>query len=306
MAKKEPAPSRPPRSGGRWVFGAVTLLLVVSGLVIWMNWPSSEQQLAAVQRFSAVTIDFTTLVSLELVRHRDAALEMNKLRIQLNDNTIKPDRMDAHFTLERVTVRVDALYTLQEYAMLLHALVTPSQQAQLKGVSDSFVTSLRNAQGVSLSDDKARAIRRAVQQVKWWVFEYKRARATHEVVTASHDAILQLVDLIQRDFDPKAEHWSLGYALVIQSLVGAANFAAVGPNAAISTPLIGEAKVVAAQNQERFTFVSVRVVDSAAALREAQINLYDMLQGTAVTYEDIDRYVAQIQDFVRVYRNLPK
>ena len=67
----------------------------------------SVQQRAAVQKFSAATIDFATLTSSELVKSRTDVLEMNTLRVQLNDDTVKLDRMDAHFTVERVKERVD-------------------------------------------------------------------------------------------------------------------------------------------------------------------------------------------------------
>jgi hypothetical protein len=141
----------------------------------------------------------------------------------------------------------------------------------------------------------------AIQQVGGLVVEYMRAKATREVVTASHDTILQLVDLVRRDFDPKADHWSLGYEVVVTALIGAAEFAAVGPDPAIRAPLVGEAKVVAAQNRARFTTLAVQVDASAAALREAQINLLYALQSSDVTLDDINNYVAQLQDFVETY-----
>jgi hypothetical protein len=261
----------------------------------------TRQQRAAVQQFSAATIDFATLTSSELIRSRTDVLEMNTLCIQLNDNTIKPDRLDAHFTVERVKVRVEAMQALEEYAHLLHALVATSQQEQLQSAADRFVTSLRKVQGVSLSDDKAGAIGVAIQQVGGLVVEYQRAKATREVVMASHDTILQLLDLVRRDFDPQADHWSLGYELVSQSLVGAANVAATGPNPALNALLIGEARVVDAQNMARFNTVAAQVEGSAAALREAQINLREVLQSPDITVENINRYVSQIQDFVEIY-----
>lgn len=259
------------------------------------------QQRAAVERFSAATIDFTTLTSSELIKSRTDVLQMNTLRVQLNDDTVKPDHMDEHFTVDRVRVRVDAMHALKEYAELLHMLVTTSQQAQLKNAADSFVVSLRKVQGVSLSDDKAGAIGMAIQQVGGLVVEYMRAKAAREVVTASHDAILQLVDLVRRDFNPQADHWSLGYDVVVTALVGAAEFAAVGPNAAMRAPLVGEAKVAAAQNRARFTTLAVQVDGSAVALREAQINLRDVLQSSDVTFDGINSYVTQLQDFVEIY-----
>jgi hypothetical protein len=277
------------------------LLVAACGAVLLVGCGLTRQQRAAVQQFSAATINFATLTSSELIRSRAAVLEMNTLRIQLNDNTIKPDRLDAHFTVERVKVRVEAMQALEGYAHLLHALVTTSQREQLQGAADRFVTSLRKVQGVSLSDDKAGAIGVAIQQVGGLVVEYQRAKATREVVTASHDTVLQLLDLVRRDFDPTADHWSLGYELVSQALVGAANAAATGPNPALNGALIGEARVVAAQNMARFNTVAAQVEGSAAALREAQINLREVLQSPDVTVENINRYVSQIQDFVEIY-----
>jgi hypothetical protein len=282
----------------------VRLLVATCCAVLLVGCGLTRQQRAAVQRFSAATIDFATLTSSELIRSRTDVLEMNTLRIQLNDDTIKPDRLDAHFTVERVKIRVEAMQSIEEYAQLLHTLVTASQQEQLQSAADHFVTSLRKVQGVSLSDDKAGAIGLAIQQVGGLVIEFQRAKATREVVTASHDTILQLLDLVRRDFDPKADHWSLGYELVIQSLVGAANVAATGPNPALNAPLIGEARVVAAQNMTRFNTVAAQVESAAAALRAAQINLRDVLQSPDVTVENINSYVSQIQDFVEIYRIL--
>jgi hypothetical protein len=281
--------------------GCARLIFVACFTVFQVGCGLTLQQRAAVERFSAATIDFATLTSSELVRSRIDVLEMNTLRVQLNDDTVKLDRMDAHFTVEQVKVRVDAMHALQEYAELLHTLVTASQQAQLQNAADSFVTSLRKVRGVSLSDEKAGAIGLAIQQVGGLVVEYMRAKAAREVVTTSHDTILQLVDLVRRDFNPKADHWSLGYDVVVTALVGAAEFAAVGPNAAIRAPLVGEAKVVAAQNRARFTIVAAQVDASAAALREAQINLLSALKSSDVTLDDINNYVVQLQDFVEIY-----
>jgi hypothetical protein len=268
--------------------GCARLIFVACFTVFQVGCGLTLQQRAAVERFSAATIDFATLTSSELVRSRTDVLEMNTLRVQLNDDTVKLDRMDAHFTVEQVKVRVDAMHALKEYAELLHTLVTTSQQAQLQNAADSFVTSLRKVQGVSLSDEKAGAIGLAIQQVGGLVVEYMRAKAAREVVTTSHDTILQLVDLVRRDFNPKADHWSLGYDVVVTALVGAAEFAAVGPNAAIRAPLVGEAKVAAAQNRARFTTVAAQVDASAAALRQAQINLLSALRSSDVTLDDIN------------------
>ena len=76
--------------------------------------------------------------------------------------------------------------------------------------------------------------------------EYMRAKAVREVVTSTHPIVLQIIDLVRRDFNPKADHWSLGYDKVINALKGAEALAARGANAQILTPFIGEAQVLAA------------------------------------------------------------
>ena len=113
----------------------VALLLTGCGL--------SVQQRAAVQRFSAATADFADIGTSEFVRSRTDVLEMNKLRLQLQDDTLKPSQIDEHFTVERVKVRVDAVGALKEYAELLLVLATSSQEPQLRNAADSLVASLR-------------------------------------------------------------------------------------------------------------------------------------------------------------------
>jgi hypothetical protein len=91
--------------------GRARLIFVACFAVFQVGRGLTLQQSAAVERFSATTIDFATLTSSELVRSRTDVLEMNTLRVQLND-TVKLDRMDAHFTVEQVKVRVDAMHAL--------------------------------------------------------------------------------------------------------------------------------------------------------------------------------------------------
>lgn len=274
----------------------VAVLLGACGLTV--------RQRTAVQKFSAATIDFTTLTSSELIKSRTDVLEMNRLRVQLNDDTVKLGRLDEHFTVERVKVRVDAVAALKEYAELLHTLVTSSQKDQLKTASDAFVTSLRKVQGLNLGDEQAGSIGAAVQRIGGLVVEYMRARAARQVVTTAHPAVLQLLDLVRRDFSPTADHWSLGYEKVISALTGAAALAARDSAAPAKSALIGEAQVVAEGNRTRFKSVAAQVNNSVAALREAQMNLRYALQSADVTIEDIDGYAAQIEDFVKTYRIL--
>lgn len=282
----------------------LSMLYITCVATIFYGCGLSVQQRAAIERFSVSTGEFAELASSEFVKSRTDVLEMNKLRLQLQDDTVKVTQIDEHFSVERVKVRVEAMAALKGYADLLHVLVTTSQELPLRNAADSFVASLRKVQGVSLSDEKAGAIAAAVQGVGGLIVEYMRAQAAREVVNAVHPTILQILELVRRDFDPAADHWSLGYEKIIVGLEGAAGLAAAGPNAAGTAALVGEAQVVAAQNRSRFRSVAEQVNNTAVSLREAQVNLRYAVHTTDVTMEDINSFAAKIDDFVKVYRIL--
>jgi hypothetical protein len=274
------------------------LALVVAGCGLTL------QQKAAVQKFAVATAGFATLTSSEFVSTRGDLIEMNTLRVELGDDAVRADRTDAPFTVERVKVRVDAATALRDYADLLNALATSSQTEQLRNAADGFVASLRKVQGVNLSDEKAGAIGMVVQQVGGLAVEYMRAKAVRDVVTTTHEPVLQVIEQVRKDFDPKADHWSLGYAATIVALRGAADLAAAGPGAVAKAPLIGRARVLAERNKQRFDAVAVEVAASVAALREAQINLRNAVQSRDITVEEIQSYAARVEDLIKVYRIL--
>jgi hypothetical protein len=264
----------------------------------------SVRQKAAIQRFASSTSDFATVTSTELVATRRDLIDMNTLRAELGDEAVRPDRVDALFTVDRVRARVDAVAALKAYGELLNVLATSSQTAELKNAADGFVVSLRKVPGVGLSDEKAGAISTVVQAVGGLVVEYKRAEAVRDVVLATNQQVMAVVELVRRDFDPKADHWSLGYAVTIEGLRGAAALAARGPDAAGRAALIGRARVTAEQNQRRFETISGEVAASVLALREAQVNLRHVVQSRDITVDEIQSYAARVEDFVKIYRIL--
>jgi hypothetical protein len=258
----------------------------------------SSRQRAAVETFSTATLEFTGVTSTELVRTRTDVLEMNALRVQLDDDTLDRERMDEHFTVDRVKRRLDALTALQRYATLLQTLVTSSQQAELSQAADSFVGSLRKVEGVDLSDAKAAAVSAAVQRVGGLLVEAMRARAVREVVLEADPAVLQVIALIERDFDRTAEHWSLGYAQVATALDGAAALAARRVHDAA---LVGEARVLAQRNRERFAAIAARVQEAAGAVRAAETDLRGVVESRRAETADIERLAAEVDDFVKIY-----
>jgi len=131
------------------------LFLAVLATVFASGCGLTVGQRSAVEKFSAATADFATLTSSEFIKTRTDVIEMNKLRIQLKDDAASADRLDEHFTLDRVKIRLDAVSALKEYAQMLHALVTTDQKDQLKNAADSFVSSVKKVKGVTLSPTSA-------------------------------------------------------------------------------------------------------------------------------------------------------
>ncbi len=267
------------------------------------------QQRSAVERFGAATVDFATLASTELVKSRTDVVDMNTLRAKLGDPALATDgALDEHFTVTQVKVRTDALKALEEYGALLQTLVSASQKDQIQRAADGFVASLRKVNGVSLSDGQAGAIGEAVQKVGGLVVEYMRAQATRQIVTDTQPHVSRVLQLIKRDFDPQADHWSLGYDKVLSALDGAAiraervaGLAAGGPPGAATVALVGEARAARQRNATRFRAVSAQVLEATAKLAEAQKNLRYAVQSSTVGFDEVNDYVSQVEDFVRIY-----
>jgi hypothetical protein len=273
----------------------VAWVLVGCGLTV--------NQRAGVERFSAATKDFARISSAEFVRSRTDVIEMNTLRVELMDDTVTLEQLDEHFSVPRVTERLRAIQALQDYAELLSSLVSTSQQDELKNAADSFVISLRKVKGVSLTDQQAGAVGTAVAAVGGLFVEHLRARATRQVVASTNESVLQLVGLVERDFDPQADHWSLGYDKVAVALRGAAASARLATPRPASETIV-RARVLAHQNQERFRAVGADVGKSAQTLRAAQINLREALENPDMGLQDINAYVTQVEELVTAYRVL--
>jgi hypothetical protein len=265
-------------------------------------------QRAAVKEFAAATSDFSTLAADEFAKSRDDVIEMNGLRVSLADQSLRAtDPLDQFFTVDRVKIRVDALNALKEYADLLATLATSSNQGDLQAASDSFIASLRRVKGVSLTDGQAGAIGKAVVAVGGLVVEHMRLQAVKTVVESAHPSIQQVIDLVERDFDPTQDHWSLGYDLVLKSLNGRARdlaaHAATQPSVT-DTATVQHALSVASTNETRRKAIADQLLASATKLRNAEKNLRQVTQAPQLSFEDIQQYAAQVEDFATIYKIL--
>jgi hypothetical protein len=283
---------------------SILLTLSVSLAFIAAGCGLTVQQRAGALRFSEATSDLSSLVEEEITKSRFDVIAMNELRVKLGDENFDPKKtpIDTPLTLDHAKRRIDAISALKEYGTLLHALVTTDQEENLKIAADKFLTNIRKVPGVTLDDQKAGAIGQAIVLGGRFLVEHKRATATRQVTEVAHPHIVKIIELLEREFDPKGEHWTLGYESCAEFLITAANSAKSSSNDLASVALVREARMLASANQEKFKGISEKVIEAIHKLRKAESNLVEAFKSQDVSMEDIDSYVTEVQELIKVYK----
>jgi hypothetical protein len=273
----------------------------------------STRQKASVAEFGSASADFANIAGEALVRTRAEVIEMNKARVALGDRDLDASKLDEHFTIERVEARMAAVNALNEYAQLLLALVNFSSDERLTAAADSFLTSLRKIEGAQVSADQGKAFSALVRLGGGLIVEAKRRKSVQEVVEFAHPRVLMIVTLVERDFDPDADHWSLGYDKVAVALSGQAKLVAtrhattapttLPANTAVQIDAI-QLRLLADRNRATFLELAERVLAVAAEVRRAQTNLRSVVHADTIGVEDIHQYLSKVQELVTYYRML--
>lgn len=261
------------------------------------------QQKAAFDHFASSTQEFSTAAQTEFQKSRQDVIEMNRFRFELGDTRVKATELDQLLTRDRAEARIGTLHTLEDYAVLLHKLVGTVSEGELLEASNGFVSNLRNIKGVAFSDQQAEGISRAVAAVGGLYVEHKRAQAVREVVKTAHEPILAIIDLVRRDFDPKAMGWNAAYKLTASELDGHAikTGGSVSPHDLTARQSVLRAQAMAAENTIRFDLVSSEIISLASAVADAQKNLRVVLDSSSLNTERIDQLASKIREFKSIY-----
>ena len=257
----------------------------------------TSSQRGSLREFSAATIDLGSLAAEQFAEARADVLEMNRLRLELGDEI--DGELDWPLTLERTALRVNSMRALESYGRLLDTLLMSSRDEELASASDTFVSSIRGVQGVTLDDQQAGAISSVVQfGASWWV-EKARAKAVRSVMTDSHEAILLLIDSLESSLDPEGDEWSLAFDT-------AAVFLSTAADGQGALPLAGRAKALARSKQARFRSMNARILEACASLRSAQEEALSVLDSKLPRLEDIRAYHQKVRELIDVYKILSK
>jgi len=274
------------------------------GLIVFMSGCGlTIQQKAALDQFATATHDLSVAAQTEFQKSRQDVIEMNRLRLELGDPTADVAKLDSLLTLDRTRDRIVALQALADYGGLLNKLVGTVPEGELLEASNTFVGNLKQVKGVTLTDQEAEGIGRAVAAVGGLYVEYKRATAVRQVVETAHTPVLTMIDLLKKDFDPNSDFWNAGYRHTALDLRGhAASIAGSVPvNDLASKQSVQRAKTLAEENMIRFTAISMQIAALATTLSDAQKNLRLVLNPSELNVQSIDQLTTQVREFKAIY-----
>jgi hypothetical protein len=278
----------------------------------------NAEQRTAVARFGTAAANLGAVAGEEFVRSRFDVIEMNTHRLGLGDRTVDAERLDGYFTMDDVVVRVEAAQALRSYGTLLSRLATGDEPAQIADASARLVASLqhlRTAGKVDITDERLGAIGRAVAEVGALAVEAERARAIREVIGASAPAVRRVAELLKQDFDPRGEHWSVGYeAVAVKLAERAANvrsdLGAAAPDRRAewiaAESALAEAEALRGQCVQRFAEVSKRITAAADAMLLAEKDVRASLGTSPIGLDDLDAFTDQVAELITTYRILRK
>lgn len=277
---------------------ALVLVTAVTGCGL------TVQQRTAVQQFGSATSDFAALTRAEFIQSRQDVIEMNRLRVLLGDDSV--ESLDAPFTADVMLPRLRALDALSEYGTLLQILLTTSSEAELQGSAAGLISSFRRVPGVAVSDEQKNALGKAVAFGGSGLVEHKRAKSVKEVIELAHPHVTNLIQIVQRDFDPNSDLWNAGYRRTRLDLRRAIrSIPSVESTNLSDLQLVRTAKLAEKEADIRFGLTSTKMMDAVSELCATQDHLYKAIQsGEPVTELKIESYRQKIDDMKVIFELL--
>ena len=294
----------------------MTLALLCLGLT---GCGLTVRQRAAISKFSATTTALAGQVEENLIQTRDDVVALRTGMFQLGVTGVSQADLDGGLDVKQLEKRLRAAAALKRFGRLLETLATDTQTGELQAASDNFVTSLRQVQGVNVSDAKAEAIGQVIARVGGLFIEAKRKKALQSVIIESQKPLLKLADLMAEDASPTNAAW-LGLLVAtdksIQTTLARRASTVVAGSQKSAEVKWGDAE--AALWQERYqglqmdsaarsgsgVLISEGTLKAIAKFRSAQEDLFVIIQSSGVSLDKIDGYYAEIDELLRLSRIL--
>jgi hypothetical protein len=285
------------------------------------------RQQAAISKFSATTAALAGQVEDNLVQTRNDVVALRTGMLALDAGTVDLENssadLDAGLNVDELETRLKAAGALKRFGMVLETLATDTQTGELQAASDQFVASLRQVQGVNLSDAKAEAIGQVISKVGGLWINAKRKKALKMVIVETRQPLQMLADLVAKDFIVTNEQWLAVLTAtqdeITDSLKSQMEFVAEGKHTNPEddkSPKWKESEVTLRQDRyqalkldaaarvKRAELISERMLRSVAGFRGAHDDLFVIIQSDKVTLEKIDGYYTEIDSLIRLSKIL--
>jgi hypothetical protein len=287
----------------------------------------TTRQQAGIAAFTGATSDLSASMAENFVRTRDDVVARRREMLELRSGSVRLNNpvadLDGPLDVRELDRRLTAAAVLNHYAQLLNALSEDKQASRMKAASAQFFSSLRQIEGVQLSEEKADAIGALILKLGGLFIDYKRKEAVREVVLGTRPALMKVADLVERDFDPQKLFW---VGALIETHSSITNTLAKQIEELTAGDLVDEAitngptwtEAGISMHQEKYhalTIHSAVLLDSTRQtcnkmnetllqFRKANDELCGLVQAPDFELGHLDEYVAQVQEMVRLGRIL--
>ena len=285
-----------PRVCGLLSFVPAVLTIAACGL--------TTAQRSAVGQFASASATSGEFIATELPHMRDAAMDLNASSVVLRGRADYA-KLDDHFPLEVITVRVAAGQALSSYGRLLQALVEDTQHDQLVQASNHFVTSFKNVGGKSLSDGQYEALGTAVQVIGGLIVEHKKKEALRRIVPQVKPDVDKLCDLFIADFSVTGLNLGQQVANDVDGLKADVSIALAERQASFTDrSLAVQAQVLADREGARAQQNSANAKDTFTKLKQANAQLANVLEDETASINDIQGLAKQVRAWADSLRAL--
>lgn len=266
--------------------------------------PSQRMNIA---NFSNATVTLGDLVSEELLKMREATIQMNTYRINVvGEEPGLPgiNDLDEKFDVEHVKVRIQAVEALKSYGQLLQALIETTPEDDLKKASDSFISSFNSLPGSikKIDDQQAGMMGQAVYQLGKWLVNAKKAKIIQDVVTRSKDQVEHLCNLLRDEFDVSKARLLTQYKKTANVAVAAIKLALLETHEEYTDDQLREIYTEIQTHRQRVKLVGKNMSEAIENMRKANEALYRSVEEGGFPIEelvtDLSAYNSSVKELV--------
>jgi hypothetical protein len=305
---------------------AFRLVLAIPLIFLAAGCGLTARQKSAVSGFSQATAAMSDEMMTGFVKTRNDVISLRRQMLQLHSGSVKLNSpaldLDGPLDVSELDRRLRAAAVLGQYAQLLSALVEDTQTPRIKAASDQLLSSLRQIDGVHLSDAKADAIGSLILKIGGLLVEAERKKAARQVIVDTRQPLETVAKLVDQDFDREKLFW---VGALVQTHVAITNTLAKQmqelmvdePISDNDTNLVWTEASIAIQ-QDRFNSLLVdsqtklaetvelckKMHETLVQFRKTNEEMYSLIQVPDFEPGNLENYVLEVQELVRLGRIL--